>query len=561
MQAGAFAGVRLALVVGNSQYQAVPALDNPSNDAADLAQALRGAGFEVIEQRDATREAMAKAAHEFSDRLRGADVALFFYAGHGLQMDGENYLLPVDAKIENPSDVRFNTINLADIQQEMEENGGGRANIIILDACRNNPFAEKLAQGGRAAPARDLGRVDARGEGSLIVFSTQPNNVALDGTGRNSPFTSALLKYVNAPGLEVRQMISRVRGDVLQATGRRQTPWDSSSLVGDVYLASPPTESKAQAAPTPAPVVSAQTATPPRDAAAPSSEPDNECDRIAALHLPHTSTAAVHETPETDWIRGVAACQAEVQAHPGEMRFVYQLARAQDHTKSYIEALHNYKAVTDAGFVEAMVDLGAMYYYGNGVIQSYQTAFDYFVKAAAAGSIRALANVASMYGDGLGVAKDDAKSLDYAEKAVEAGNPFGLEIVAAHYFNGAGVPRDYQMAAQYYQQAADLGSGRAMKFLANMYESGYLGPPDPAKAGEFRLRAQKIDPGSHDPIPVRLPMLRQTSAAGAQASFRAPRRRYVTYRYNPAWQAAPGDTRCCPNNMLVCPLGRHFCGH
>src|SRR5258708_7923250 len=135
MQSDAFAGVRLALVLGNSKYQTVPELDNPSNDAADLAQVLRSVGFEVIEQRDATREAMAKAVRDFSDRLRGADVALFFYAGHGLQMNGENYLLPVDARLENPSDVRFNTINLTDIQQEMEESGNGRANIIIPDAC------------------------------------------------------------------------------------------------------------------------------------------------------------------------------------------------------------------------------------------------------------------------------------------------------------------------------------------------------------------------------------------------------------------------------------------
>ncbi len=223
----AHAGTRLALVLGNAKYEAVPALDNPSNDAADLAQALRSVGFEVIEQRDANREAMAKAVRDFSERLRGADVALFFYAGHGLQMNGENYLLPVDARIESAADVRFNTINLSDIQQEME--GSGRANIIILDACRNNPFAEKLARGGRGVTTRGLGRIDATGEGSLIVYYTQPNNVALDGAGRNSTFTGALLKYVGTPGLEGRRMISKVRGDVLQATDRRRTPWDSSS--------------------------------------------------------------------------------------------------------------------------------------------------------------------------------------------------------------------------------------------------------------------------------------------------------------------------------------------
>lgn len=195
--APADAGVRFALVIGNGKYVNAPALENPANDSADLAKALRGVGFEVIEQQDASREAMTKALREFSARLRGTEVALFFYAGHGIQLNGENYLLPVDADIQSPADVRFNTVDLTDIQQEME--GSGRVNIIILDACRNNPFADRLAQSGRAAPSRGLGRIDAAGEGSLIVYSTQPNNVALDRAGRNSPFTAALLKHVITP--------------------------------------------------------------------------------------------------------------------------------------------------------------------------------------------------------------------------------------------------------------------------------------------------------------------------------------------------------------------------
>ena len=143
----ATAGVRLALVLGNSKYAAVPALDNPSNDAADLAQALRGVGFEVIEQRDASREMMAKAVHDFSERLRGADVALFFMPARAAD---ERRELSVAGRRQNRQRRRraVQTINLSDIQQEME--ASGRTNIIILDACRNNPFAEKLSHGGLA---------------------------------------------------------------------------------------------------------------------------------------------------------------------------------------------------------------------------------------------------------------------------------------------------------------------------------------------------------------------------------------------------------------------------
>jgi uncharacterized protein len=326
--AHASAGVRLALVLGNARYQAVPVLDNPANDAADLAAALRGVGFEVIEQRDTTREAMAGAIRDFSERLRGADIALFFYAGHGLQMNGENYLLPVDAKIESAADVRFNTINLSDIQQEMESAGSGRANIIILDACRNNPFTEKLSRNGRALASRGLGRIEATGEGSLIVYSTQPDNVAMDGAGRNSPFTEALLKHVGTPGLEVRQMISRVRGDVLQATEKRQTPWDSSSLVGDVYLAGPPAVAAAAevgAAKPPAVAHAAQPAS--TDAAAQPrassvTEAASECDRLAAPPVALAVPPAVaNARAPVDWARAIEVCTAEVKANPSEPRF------------------------------------------------------------------------------------------------------------------------------------------------------------------------------------------------------------------------------------------------
>ena len=364
----AAAGTRLALVLGNSKYQNVPPLENPANDAQDLSQSLRRLGFDVIEQRDASREAMAKAVHDFSERLPGAEVALFFYAGHGLQMNGENYLVPVDAKIQNAADVRFNTINLADIQQEMESNG--RTNIIILDACRDNPFADRLAQSGRSLGARGLVRVETAAQGSLIVYSTQPNNIALDGAGRNSPFTAALLKYVATPGLEVRQMISRVRGDVLAATDRKQTPWDSSSLVGDIYLAGAPAEQRSRQRP-PARRPSRSRRRLPCRARSPQPRPrrpKGECDTIAALHLPHTSPTEVHERQRTDWARGVTACEAEVKAHPGEIRFVYELGRSQDHTKNYFEALRDYRTVVDAGYAEATVDLGAMYYTGHGVV-------------------------------------------------------------------------------------------------------------------------------------------------------------------------------------------------
>lgn len=502
----AFAGTRLALVLGNSHYQAVPVLDNPANDAADLAKALRSIDFDVIEQRDGTREAMANAVRDFSKRLSGADVALFFYAGHGLQMNGENYLVPVDAKIETPADVRFNTVNLTDIQQEME--GSGRANIIILDACRNNPFLDKLARSARGTPSRGLGRVDASGQGSLIVYSTQPNNIALDGVGRNSPFTTALLKHIATPGIEVRQMLSRVRGDVLAATDQKQTPWDSSSLVGDVYLAAASPSAVVAASPPAAPTqpaASSQVAaagmdrvtspTPPTT----TDGPDSECERAAAPAPPFASPEQLKIDNTHDFAAAVPICEAAVRANPDQPRLEFLLGLAYNGTKNYLAAQRYLTKAADAGYAPAQGKLGVYFATGRGVVKDMPRAFDLFSKAAAAGEPGAISNLGAMYSNGNFVKQDEAKALELYQKAIEAGNPFALAQTGVMYFYGKGTPRDYGTAAQYFQQAADLNDGYSLKYLAVMQERGLLGPPDPAKAAELRRRAIQVDPASQDP--------------------------------------------------------------
>jgi uncharacterized protein len=558
-QGEALAIVRLALVLGNAKYQRVPVLDNPANDAADLAQALRAVGFEVIETSDATRAAMAEAVRDFSERLHGADVALFFYSGHGLQMNGENYLLPVDAKIENPADVRFNTINLSDIQQEMESSG--RVNIIILDACRTNPFAEALSH-GRGAPTRGLGRIDAAGEGSLIVYATQPNNVAFDGVGRNSPFTAALLKHIGTPGLEVRQMISKVRGDVLQATDRRQTPWDSSSLVGDVYLAGPPTgvipnPPAADASPPASPAVVTQPAAAtlsqsltPQIQAAPPQQPPNpppvqlapqapeslvksgpaaDCERLAAPAPPFATPAQVREAKTRDYAPAILVCEAALAAAPNNPRLQYLLGLAYDVTKNYLEAARHYLKAAEGDYANAQDALGVLFATGRGVVKDEQRAFDLLNKAAIGGSPRGMGNLGVMYSSGFFVKEDDAKALDWYEKSIEAGNSFGLAQAGVMYFNGKGTARDYNAAAQYFQQAADLGDGFSLKFLAIMYERGLLGKVDLEKAGALRHQASQIDPNAQDPD---VPAPQRIAPPHYAASGAHYVRRIYRYRFN-----------------------------
>jgi hypothetical protein len=231
------AATRVALVIGNSSYTSVPTLPNSRNDAEDIGAALRNLGFDVVEGRDLDRRGMADAVRRFARKLPGSDIALFFYAGHGVQIGGNNYLLPTDVRVETSSDVKLDTIDVGTIMEEM--GAEKRVNLIFLDACRDNPFANSLAFSGRSISSRGLAQQDSS-IGSLIAFATQPNNIALDGSGRNSPFTQALLKHLKTPGLEIRTMLSRVRNDVIAATGGKQVPWENSSLTGEIVLVPSP---------------------------------------------------------------------------------------------------------------------------------------------------------------------------------------------------------------------------------------------------------------------------------------------------------------------------------
>ena len=229
---------RVALVIGNGAYARVARLANPMNDAADMAAALRVLGFEVVEGRDLDFQGMRTKVREFSRKLEGADLGLFFYAGHGVQVAGENYLVPVDATLENAGDLGTDAIELATVLAPMEN--AKRVNIVLLDACRDNPFTRSLRRslGTRSASVSEGLAAVRTGSGTLIAFATEPDNVAFDGDGtRNAPFTAGLLKHIQTQGVEVEALMKRVRQDVIAATKGKQTPWSNSSLVGDVFLA------------------------------------------------------------------------------------------------------------------------------------------------------------------------------------------------------------------------------------------------------------------------------------------------------------------------------------
>ena len=232
------AETRVALVVGNAGYAHTTELTNPRNDAADMSAALKSIGFDVVEAIDADKAKFDSALRNFADKLTGADVALFFYAGHGLQVGRENYLVPVDARLKRERDLQFEAIGLDFILRQMEIEREGKTTIVILDACRDNPLARNLARsmGTRsAAVGRGLAAA-ATGLGTFIAYATQPGNVALDGKGRNSPFTAALTRNMMAKGRNLNATMIAVRNEVVAATDGHQVPWDHSALTGDFYF-------------------------------------------------------------------------------------------------------------------------------------------------------------------------------------------------------------------------------------------------------------------------------------------------------------------------------------
>ncbi|HHZ09110.1 MAG TPA: peptidase C14 [Rhizobiales bacterium] len=227
---GARAEGRVALVIGNGAYQEATSLANPVNDATDVAARLRGLGFTVIEGHDLEKRALERRIGEFADALAGADAGLFYYAGHGVQVDGRNYILPVDARLDGAVKLQLESVPIDQVLDIMEHQA--KTSLVFLDACRNNPFARSGAKGGdRAARALSgLAPFDAA-RGSFIAFSTAPGAVALDGSGRNSPFAAALITHIGRPGQSINDLMIAVRRDVVAATGGQQRPWEQGSLV------------------------------------------------------------------------------------------------------------------------------------------------------------------------------------------------------------------------------------------------------------------------------------------------------------------------------------------
>ena len=281
---------RVALVVGVSAYQNAPPLPNTVNDARAVSQALSRLGFSVQTVTDPDRSTLEKAVRAFGDSARQAEAALFYYAGHAIEVGGRNWLLPVTTKLTSARDLRFEALDFETLLDQTDD--ASRVSLLFLDACRNNPFLDRLGSGGRDLPRNGLSPMQAA-VGTLVAFSTAPGKVAEDGRGANSPFTTALLKHIETPGLEVRQLLSLVRREVRETTRGAQVPWENSALEGEFFFrpaqgpsppgirSRPPDAASAPSAPLPTTPGRITTSAPP----SPSGSTDTVKDRVEAWFL------------------------------------------------------------------------------------------------------------------------------------------------------------------------------------------------------------------------------------------------------------------------------------
>src|SRR6187431_70971 len=246
----AFAEKRVALVLGNSAYQNVAQLTNPVNDSAKIAATLKDAGFDVVDsRRDLPAAETRRALRDFADRARDADIAVVYYAGHGIEVDGANYLIPVDARLERDTDIYDEGLSLDRILIAIEP--AKKLRLVILDACRDNPFSRTMKRTvASRAIGQGLAKIEPTSPNVLIAYSAKAGSTAADGDGKNSPFTVALSKHLTTPGLDVRRAFGFVRDDVLKTTSNKQEPFVYGSLGGeDVPLVPAPRQAATPATP------------------------------------------------------------------------------------------------------------------------------------------------------------------------------------------------------------------------------------------------------------------------------------------------------------------------
>lgn len=466
----AHAEKRVALVIGNSAYRVATPLNNPANDATLIASTLQSVGFVVVggaAQLDLDNTGFDAALQSFKQALVGADVALFYYAGHGVETHGLNYLVPVDANPTEAADIFIQMTGLAGILETMEKSGAG-VNILLLDACRDNPFHDRSARTIKAG----LAQMQAPA-GTLISFATQPHGVSLDGDDGHSPYTLALAQTMREPGFGLFKTFNEVGLAVEKATGGHQLPWVSSSpIASHFYFSARPAVVTPVSLPT-APAANVPVATP-NDAA---SRRDlvTDCDRLAAMpddrgRASGTPGVALDKINIT---AASAACADAMQRYPDMMRFVFEAGRVADARKDYVETRRLYQKAADGGYPSGANNIGMTYENGHGVTRNYAEAAKWYSKAIQGGEPAAMVNLGNLYQAGHGVAQNCTEAARLYNEAIQDGVSDGYNNLGLIYFTDVCGTRDYDQARRAFEQGSAAGDASAMNNLGILYEDGH----------------------------------------------------------------------------------------
>jgi len=484
--APAFAQTRVALVIGNASYATFGTLPNPGRDAAAMGDMFKAAGFDDV--RTVTNLGIADMRKElrgFSEKAAKADFAVLFYAGHGIEVGGRNYLIPVDATLARDLDVEDEAIDLDRILQLLEP--AKRLKLVILDACRDNPFVARMQRTSASrSVGRGLGMAAPQTSNTLVAYAARAGSTAQDGDAQHSPFTTALLHHLTTPGLDLRIALGDIHDEVLAATGGGQEPFVYGAVGGGTLSLTPSTGG--------APKREAMLQAPPSSALSPA--PATECDRLAARPSDPDEPASV---PGVDFARidtqqAIPACRAALEQYPQERRLTFALGRALEAAKQYDEAMRLYRKSADAGNARAMANLGKMYADGRGAAKNEAEALRLFRKAADVGDTLAIANLGFMYANGRGVAKDETEAVRLFRKAADSGNVDAMTALGWMYHTGQGVKKDEGEAARLSRKAADGGNVIAVNNLGTMYQAGLGVRKDEAEA--VRLYRKAADAGS-----------------------------------------------------------------
>jgi len=503
----ALAEKKVALLIGNAGYTGTAArLPNPANDVNAMQAMLTEAGFEVHAFTDLSRAGMSKALSEFESAALGADIGLVFYSGHGIEVNGTNYLLPIDVTLASDRDVKYEAIVLDDVMEALS--GVSKLKLVLLDACRDNPFAGRMKKiATRGVATRGLARLeDVATQSNLLVgYATAPGQTASDGDGVNSPYTSALLRHLVQPGLEVESALRAVARDVVDTTKGEQRPYKTGSMIDTVMLGKPASQ----------PETSGLLPDPCRDAAvhwseirdskdltlfeehltlfpacafstlartrmqalkpAVASAPETECDRLAADPTDPMKLASVRGVTYEALLAApaLAACEKAVADHPLEPRLMSQYSRSLYKTDNLTEAYEWARKAADLGYSDAATTIGIMYETGKGAPQNGTEASIWYRKAADDGNPTAMAYLGALYEAGNGVKQDYTEAMAWYRKGADAGNHDAMNAIGYLYQNASGVPQDYAQAMAWYQKAAAYDNASAMNRIGELYYYGY----------------------------------------------------------------------------------------